>query len=115
MYPLTQNGTHQVPMHTYSMASGLAIARLVEDAPADLVQEAAAYVERARVNLALDNSALVAALMFAQPLIKMWVPHWCAARSQPPPIARSRVLSPRSQEVCLHHWPVDRRQVHHRR
>lgn len=63
-------------MHTHSMASGLAIARLVEDAPADLAQEAAAYVERARVKLALDNSALVAALMFAQPLIKMWVPHW---------------------------------------
>ena len=84
-------------MHTHSMATGLAIARLVNDAPEGLAQEAAEYVERARVKLALDNSAIVAALMFAQPLIKMWVPHWCGAR----PIVLPRVQpATRSRDVA---------------
>jgi len=64
-------------MHSHSIASGLAIARLVDN-PDDphLAQEAADFVEHARTRLALDNSAVTCAMMFSQPLIKMWVPHW---------------------------------------
>ena len=43
---------------------------------APLTQEAAEYVEHCRVRLALDNSAVTCTMMFAQPLIKMWAPHW---------------------------------------
>ena len=63
-------------MHSTSIATAIAIARLVDNAPPGLVGEAAAYVERARMRLALDNAALSAAMMFAQPLIKLWRPHW---------------------------------------
>jgi len=65
-------------MHTHSLASGLAIARLLDDEDDNegLAQEAAEYVEHARVKLALDNAAITTGMMFAQPLIKMWAPHW---------------------------------------
>ena len=63
-------------MHPYSFASGVAIARLLADDVPGLEEEAVEYVERARVTLALDNSALAAAMMFAQPLLARWKPHW---------------------------------------
>jgi len=61
-------------MHTISWASGQAIARLMKQD--ELAEEAASYAELARNRLQLDNSMAVAALMFAQPLVTMWEPHW---------------------------------------
>jgi len=63
-------------MHSHSVATGLAIARLLGQPPEGLAQEAAEFVEHARVNLALDNVSVTSAMMFAQSLIKMWRPHW---------------------------------------
>ena len=65
-----------VGMHTFSMASAIAIARLMDDPPPDLIMEAAQYVELARVHLALDVACLTAAMVFAQPLIKKWQTCW---------------------------------------
>ncbi|KAL1527462.1 hypothetical protein AB1Y20_016127 [Prymnesium parvum] len=65
-----------MPIHTYSLATGVAIARLLEEPSATVADEAAAFAEHARVSLALDNAAMTAAIMFAQPLVKMWQPHW---------------------------------------
>lgn len=62
--------------YCYSIATGVAIARLLSDASPSVVHEAAEFAELARVRLALDNAAMSAAVMFAQPLIKMWQPHW---------------------------------------
>jgi len=63
-------------MHTTSIATAIAIERLLDDPPAGLRAEAIEYVELARNNLALDNASITAGIMFAQPLIKMWQPHW---------------------------------------
>ena len=64
-------------MHALSLASAVAIARLVGgSAIEELIDEAAEYVECARFNLALDNISIVAAMMFAQPLLNLWKPHW---------------------------------------
>ena len=59
-------------MHALALASGAAIARLVRppDGDAELIEEAAEYVERARERLVLDTAALAAAMMFAQTLIQ---------------------------------------------
>jgi len=63
-------------MHSHAMATGLAVARLLENPDPGLVVEAAEFAELARVKLALDNAAITSSMMFAQPLIKMWRPHW---------------------------------------
>ncbi|KAL1504987.1 hypothetical protein AB1Y20_008752 [Prymnesium parvum] len=63
-------------MHTLSGASGVAIARLLPHLTSTHVGEAAALVERARQELVLGPSELIAALMFAQPLVKAWPEHW---------------------------------------
>jgi hypothetical protein len=63
-------------MHNYAKATGVAIARLLEDDRPEVVQEISEYAEEARIRLALDNSAVTAAMMFAQPLVKMWRPEW---------------------------------------
>ena len=63
-------------MHTYSYAVGVAISRLIDDAPPELAREAADFVETARVALALDNAALCIGMTFAQPLLVKWPLHW---------------------------------------
>ena len=63
-------------MHNYSKATGVAIARLLEDNRQEIVQEISEYAEEARVRLALDNSAVTAAMMFAQPLVTTWGAEW---------------------------------------
>jgi len=66
-------------MLNHARATGVAIDRVMkrldEAVPAD-VQEIADYVELARVRLQLDNAAITAAMMFVQPLIDIWHPHW---------------------------------------
>ena len=66
-------------MLNHARATGVAIDRLMmhqnEQVPAD-VQEIADYVELARVRLQLDNAAITAAMMFMQPLMDIWHPHW---------------------------------------
>ena len=69
-------GCDTTGMHTFSMASAIAIARLMDNPPPELIDEAAVYVELARVHLALDVACLTAAMVFAQPLIKRWQPCW---------------------------------------
>lgn len=71
-------------MHNLSRASGCAICRLLQSEMngssecdyEELEKEIAAFAEMARKNLCLDNSSLTAAVMFAQPLVKKWVPRW---------------------------------------
>ena len=68
-------------MHNLSIATGLALGRLItdlelEDTSNPLVNEIAAFVERARVNLKLDSTILANAVMFAQPLVTEWKPKW---------------------------------------
>ena len=63
-------------LHTYSYACGIAISRLVDDAPPGLEIEAAAYIGEARDSLCLDNCSLCAGMMFAQPLLKRCSSHW---------------------------------------
>jgi len=73
-------------MHNLSRATARALARLLED-EASKVQdgqdevtfdenEIALFVEEARIKLLLDNSMLVAAVMFAQPLVQKWPSNW---------------------------------------
>lgn len=61
-----------------SWATGVAIARLVEDECGHTVnpKEVADYAEMARVRLALDTASVSHAMMFVQPLINMWAPDW---------------------------------------
>jgi len=67
-------------MLNHTMATGVAISRLLDDVDVaeggDFAQEIAEYAELARVRLHLDNSAVTAAMMFAQPLVEMWKPQW---------------------------------------
>ena len=68
-------------MHHFSKATAVAIARRLGEVlgapvPDALVEEMADYAERCRVNLALDNAEVTAAMMFAHPLIETWAPHW---------------------------------------
>eukprot|EP00966_Prymnesium_polylepis_P210841 4882672-Prymnesium_polylepis.1 len=63
-------------MHSTSVASACAIERLLDEPPPDLIHDAAQFVQLARERLVLDNSSMAAAIMFAQPLIKLWQPHW---------------------------------------
>ena len=63
-------------MCNHAKATGVAIARLLEDNRPEFIQEVAEYAEEARVRLALDNSAVTTAMMFAQPLLEMWKPEW---------------------------------------
>jgi hypothetical protein len=57
-----------MPLHSLSWATGHAISRLVGDPTVALI--AAQYAEQARVRLVLDNACVVAAMMFAQPLLQ---------------------------------------------
>ncbi|KAL1495991.1 hypothetical protein AB1Y20_014628 [Prymnesium parvum] len=63
-------------MHSLSVASGVAIARLLPHPTSARAGQAATLVERARLGLMLGPSELTAALMFAQPLVKAWPEHW---------------------------------------
>ena len=63
-------------MHSTSVASARAIERLLDEPPPNLIHEAAQFVQLARERLVLDNSSMAAAIMFAQPLITRWQPHW---------------------------------------
>ena len=65
-------------MHSLSLGTGVAINRLLEPymQSADLAMEIAAFAELARHRLGLDNAACVAAMLFTEPLIGMWRPHW---------------------------------------
>lgn len=67
-------------MHSLSIASGIAIGRLVKTKNSDenskVVMEAAEFTDRARLKLGLENSSIVTAIMFAQSLISLWLPHW---------------------------------------
>ena len=65
-------------MHPHSLATAVAISRLVEDPPVCIVEEVANFVELARMRLALSISSLAVALMCAQPLLHhpSWQPHW---------------------------------------
>jgi len=58
-----------------SAAVGRAIAALVGE-DADILDEAIAFAEEARTSLVMDNAMLAASIMFAQPLLKIWKPHW---------------------------------------
>jgi len=61
-------------MHNMSTAMGRAIATMLE---ADgIAEEATELAELARTALAMDNGMLAASMMFAQPLIMEWRPHW---------------------------------------
>jgi hypothetical protein len=63
-------------MHITSRATGKAIANLLNENEADIEEECARYAESARVGLCLDNSSMIAAMMFAQDLIVEWSPRW---------------------------------------
>jgi len=67
-------------MHIMSRATGMAVAHRLEDIGVaitdDLADEVAEFAERARTTLSLDNSALTAAMMFAQPFLESWAPNW---------------------------------------
>jgi len=69
-------------MHNFAKATGVAIARLLQDddefddVSDSLVLEIAEFAERARVQLALDTSVLANAVLFAQPLVLEWKPKW---------------------------------------
>jgi len=68
-------------MHNISRATGLAIVRRLAalqgyTVPPGTEQEAADFAERARLALCLDNSAMTAAMIFAQPCIANWHPQW---------------------------------------
>ena len=73
-------------MHNFSRATGYAMARLMykkedgevedDEIPPALVEEIAAFAEKARVNLCLDNAIMTNAMMFAQPLAENWRPEW---------------------------------------
>jgi len=68
-------------MLNHTMATGVAISRLLDDVDVAgqneyVAQEIAEYAELARVRLHLDNAAVTAAMMFAQPLVEMWKPQW---------------------------------------
>ena len=56
-------------MHSHALATGKALCRLIDSPPENLAVEISAFAELARVRLHLDNSALTAAVMFAQPLV----------------------------------------------
>jgi len=73
-------------MHNLSRATARALARLLED-EASKVQdgqpevtfdenEIALFAEEARTKLMLDNASMVAAVMFAQPLVQKWPSNW---------------------------------------
>jgi len=65
-------------MHTFSEATGIAIVKLLE-AQGSLVPDVdtvSEYAELCRVCLDLGNAEVVMAMMFAQPLVRMWAPHW---------------------------------------
>ena len=63
-------------MHALSLASGVAIARLVTPPDAALVEEAAVFVELVRRSLAVDAATLTAAMIVAQPLIQAFPDDW---------------------------------------
>ncbi|KAL1507880.1 hypothetical protein AB1Y20_007487 [Prymnesium parvum] len=66
-------------MHCLSIASGVAIARLLDNPTAAIVKQATMLVDRARVGLVMGPSELTAAMMFAQPLVKAWPQQWVLA------------------------------------
>jgi len=66
-------------MHSLSIASGVAIARLLDRPTSAMIGTVAALVERARLGLVMGPSELTAAMMFAQPLVKAWPDHWLLA------------------------------------
>ncbi|KAL1514562.1 hypothetical protein AB1Y20_003657 [Prymnesium parvum] len=55
------------------------MARLLGRSTAHFVKQAAEIVERARVGLVMGPSELTAAMMFAQPLMKVWPQQWVFA------------------------------------
>ncbi|KAL1514812.1 hypothetical protein AB1Y20_003897 [Prymnesium parvum] len=65
--------------HSLSIASGVAISRLLERPISELAIRVAILVERARVGLVMGPSEMTAAMMFAQPLIKAWPEQWMFA------------------------------------
>jgi len=66
-------------MHSLSVATGVAIARLLDRPNAETTGAVTALVERARLGLVMGPSELTAAMMFAQPLVKAWPEHWLLA------------------------------------
>jgi len=67
-------------MLNHAAATGVAIERILSrnesvETPVTAA-EISEYVELARVRLQLDNAAVTAAMMFAQPLLEIWDPHW---------------------------------------
>ncbi|KAL1529847.1 hypothetical protein AB1Y20_000778 [Prymnesium parvum] len=66
-------------MPSLSVATGVAIARLLDRPTSETIITVAALVDRARLGLAMGPSKLTAAMMFAQPLVKAWPEHWLLA------------------------------------
>lgn len=65
-----------MPPHTLSVATAHAIHRMLDDPEPDVVVEACAFAQQARERLCLNNTNMTATMMFAQPLVKLWQPHW---------------------------------------
>ncbi|KAL1515802.1 hypothetical protein AB1Y20_002418 [Prymnesium parvum] len=65
--------------HSLSIASGVAIARLLDRPISELATKAVMLVESARVGLVMGPSELTAAMLFAQPLMKAWPEQWMFA------------------------------------
>jgi hypothetical protein len=63
-------------VHTLSIATAHAIHRLLDDPSPSLIDEAIELAQRARDSLEMDNTSMCAAMMFAQPLVRQWQPHW---------------------------------------
>ena len=79
LLPVTREGPAEATdaaMHALSLASGVAIARLVTPPDAALVEEAAVFVELVRRSLAVDAATLTAAMIAAQPLIQAFADNW---------------------------------------
>ncbi|KAL3892979.1 MAG: hypothetical protein SGPRY_014594, partial [Prymnesium sp.] len=62
-----------LPTHPLSLASATSLCRLL---PGCAVEELAIFIELARRSLVLDASSLIAAVLFAQPLVVAWRPCW---------------------------------------
>lgn len=67
-------------LHSMSYASATAVARLLTregvQVSRELFTSIGAFIEKARLNLCLENSALSACIMFVQPLMQVWKQNW---------------------------------------
>lgn len=63
-------------MHSLSVASASALARLQGTSSGCVVEQASKLIERARLNLSLDAHDMITAVMFAEPLVIAWGSNW---------------------------------------